>query len=145
MDFMSVIQQYLAPLVQWFAALFTPAEWKAFVLLIAVTMAVTQIVKVGWRVLPIPADRLTYRHSILYLLTCATAFIAAALIWPPGFSWWIPGVIGGPASALTFKVGFALLRKFAPEVAASINADRRRDDRGPPGGIARRKTDSAKE
>ncbi len=137
----AMINQYLVPVVQWFAGLFTPGEWKAFVLLLAVTMAVTQIVKVGWRVLPIPADRLTYRHSLLYLITCAVSFIGAPFIWPTGFSWWIPGVIGGPASALVFKIGFSLLRKFAPDMAASINADRRRVDRGPPGGIARRKTD----
>jgi len=138
---LSFVTQYIGTIVSWFVGLFTPAEWKAFVLLVLVAMAVTQIVKVGWRVLPIPADRLTYRHSLLYLLTCATAFTAAALIWPPGFSWWIPGVIGGPASALTFKLGFALLRKFAPDVAAGFNADRRRDNRGPPGGFPRRKSD----
>lgn len=134
----SLIQQYLAPVAQWFAGLFTPAEWKSFILLIAVTMALTQIVKVGWRILPIPADRLTYRHSLLYLITCATSLVGAAFIWPPALSWWIPGVIGGPAAALTFKIGFSLLRKFAPDVAASLNADRRRTDLGPPGGFARR-------
>lgn len=142
MDIGQLIQQYLIPVVQWFVALFTPAEWKAFVLLIAGTMAATQIVKVGWRLLPIPADRLTYRHSLLYLITCAVAFAGAALVWPPGFSWWIPGVIAGPASALTFKIGFSLLKKFAPDAAAGFNADRRRADFGPPGGLPRRKTDA---
>lgn len=140
----TLIQQYLAPVVTWFAAIFTPAEWKSFVLLIAVTMAVTQIVKVGWRILPIPADRLTYRHSLIYLIACATSLVGAPFIWPPGFNWWIPGVIGGPASALTFKLWFALLRKFAPDIAASFNADRRRLDLGPPGGFARRKADEDK-
>lgn len=134
----SIFQQYLVPAA---LALFTVAEWKAFVLLIAVTMATTQIVKVGWRVLPIPADRFTYRHSILYLITCGTSLLGAPFIWPAGFIWWIPGVIGGPIAALTFKLGFALLRKFSPDVAASFNADRRREDRGPPGGFPRRKTD----
>lgn len=136
----SLIQQ-IAPIAQWFTGLFTPAEWRAFILLLAVTMAVTQIVKVGWRVLPIPNDRLTYHHSLLYLITCATSLVGAPFIWPHGFSWWIPGVIGGPAAAMTFKLGFSLLHKFAPDIAASLNADRRRVDLGPPGGFARRKND----
>lgn len=134
----TLIQQYLSPLVLWFAGLFTPAEWKAFVLLIAVTIAVTQITKVFWRVLPIPADRLTYKHSILYLITCATSLLVAACLWPPGFSWWIPGIVGGPAAAIVFKLGFSLVRRFSPEVAASFNADRRRLSMGPPSGIERR-------
>jgi len=133
----ALIQQYLS----WFVGLFTPAEWKAFVLLLAVTIAATQIVKVGWRILPIPADRLTYRHSVLYLVTCLVAIVIAVAIWPPGFNWWVPGIIAGPTSAVVFKTGFAVLRKFAPEVAASFNADRRRDDRGPPGGFPRRRGD----
>ncbi len=133
----SLIQQYLS----WFVGLFAPAEWKAFVLLLAVTIAGTQIIKVCWRFLPIPADRLTYRHSVLYLLTCLMGLGLAAAIWPPGYSWWIPGILAGPASAVVFKIGFAVLRKFAPSVAASFNADRRRDDRGPPGGFPRRKGD----
>lgn len=141
MDF-TFIQQYIGTIASWVIALFTPAEWKAFVLLICVTMAVTQIVKAGWRILPIPADQLTYKLSVLYLITCAVSFISAAYIWPPGVSWWIPGVIGGPASALTFKLGFSVIRKFAPDMAAGFNADRRRQDRGPPGGIARRKNDN---
>ena len=121
----NIIQQYLVPMTQWFFGLFTTAEWKALILLLFVTMAMTQIVKVGWRILPIPADRLTYQSSIIYLITCVISFICAFFIWPPGLSWWIPGVIGGPASALAFKVGFSILRKYAPDIAAGFNADRR--------------------
>lgn len=139
---LSFVTQYIGTIVSWFVGLFTPAEWKAFVLLVLVAMAVTQIVKVGWRVLPIPADRLTYKHSILYLITCGTSFFGAPFIWPPEFSWWIPGVIGGPASAITFKAGFFLIRKFFPDMAASFNADRRKMNIGPPSGIERRGKDS---
>lgn len=135
----ALIQQYIAPVFQWFAALFTPAEWKSFVLLIGVTMAATQIAKVSWRILPIPADRLTYKSSVLYLIACAASFASAPALWPPGFSWWVPGVIGGPASAVAFKILFGVLRKVSPDIASSFNADRRRRDMGPPGGLERRK------
>ena len=140
----NIIQQYLVPMAQWFVGLFTTAEWKALILLLFVTMAMTQIVKVGWRILPIPADRLTYQNSIIYLITCVISFICAFFIWPPGLSWWIPGVIGGPASALAFKVGFSILRKCAPDIAAGFNADRRSTDANPTNEFTRRKTDQEK-
>lgn len=121
----NLIQRYFDPAVQWLFGLFTTQEWKALILLLFVTMALTQIVKVGWRILPIPADRLTYQKSIIYLITCVISLICAFFIWPPGLSWWIPGVIGGPASAVAFKLGFSILRKYAPDIAAGFNADRR--------------------
>lgn len=135
----ALLQQYLVPGLQFIAALFTPAEWKAFFLLVCVTMAVTQIAKVGWRVLPIPADRLTYKAPVLYLIACVASAVVAKPLWPEGFSWWVAGVIGGPASAVSFKLIFALFRKFAPDLAAGFNADRRRNNFPPPGGIERRK------
>lgn len=137
----TILQQHVVPIIQWFISLFTPAEWKAFVLVVFVTIAVTQMIKVGWRLLPIPADHLTYQPSILYLISCAVAFICAAFIWPKGFNWWIPGLISGPAAAFLFKVGFAIIKKAAPDIAASFNADRRREDLGPQPDSIGRKTD----
>ena len=53
-------------------------------------------------------------------------------MWPPGFSWWIPAVLAGPAAVLTFKLAFWLLKKFIPDFAATLNMDRRKQDMGPP-------------
>ena len=137
----NLIQRYFDPAAQWLFGLFTTQEWKSLILILFVTMALTQIVKVGWRILPIPADRLTYQNSILYLITSVISFTSAFFIWPPGLSWWIPGVIMGPASALAFKVGFFILKKYAPDIAAGFNADRRRNYIDPPDGFLKRKTD----
>ncbi len=135
----SMIQQYLAPAVQWFFGLFAPAEWKAFVLLVGVTLVVTQVIKFTWRILPfLPMDRLTYRREVMYLITVGVGFVFAWPIWPDGFSWWIPGILSGTVAAFLFKAAFFYLKKFAPDFATSFNADRRRADRGPPGGIERR-------
>jgi hypothetical protein len=131
----TLLQQYLAPLAQWVAGLFTPAEWKAFVLLIAVTLAATHTIKVIWRLAPISGPS----HRQVYLVTAGIGFLVAWPIWPAGFDWWIPGVLAGPAAALAFKAGFYLIKKFAPGMAAAINADRRRREVGPPGGFERRK------
>ena len=138
------IQQYILPITQWVVGLFTTQEWKSLILLLLVTMALTQIVKVGWRILPIPADRLTYMNSIMYLIACVFSFVCAPFIWPPGLSWWIPGIIGGPASAVAFKVGFSILKKCAPDIAAGFNADRRSNEASPENKedeLSRRKTD----
>ena len=140
-----IIQQYILPITQWLVGLFTTQEWKSLILLLLVTIALTQLVKVGWRLLPIPADRLTYMDSIMYLITCVISFVCAPFIWPPGLSWWIPGIIGGPASAVAFKIGFSILKKCNPDIAASFNADRRRNEASPESKeddeLARRKTD----
>ena len=127
----NLIQRYFDPAVQWLFGLFTTQEWKSIILLLLVIMALTQIVKVGWRILPIPADRLTYMNSIMYLITCVISMVCAPFIWPPGLNWWIPGVIGGPASAVVFKIGFSILKKYAPDIAAGFNADRRSNEASP--------------
>lgn len=137
----SLIQQ-IVPIAQWFAGLFTPAEWKSFVLLIGVTLVVTQVIKVAWRILPfLPMDRVTYRREVMYLITVGVGFGFAWPIWPAGLAWWIPGILSGTVAAVIFKAVFFLLKKFAPDFAMSFNADRRRADLGPPGGFARRKAD----
>lgn len=132
----TLLQQYLAPVAAWFAGLFTPAEWKAFILLIGVTISATHTAKIVWRLAPVPGPA----HAHVYLLSAALGFAAAPFIWPPGFNWWIPGVLAGPCAALAFKAGFFVLKKFAPGLAAALNADRRRDRMAAaPGGIERRK------
>lgn len=136
-----MIETWIQQFAQWFAALFTPAEWKAFSLLVLVTIAITQLMKIGWRILPIPADRLTYRREIMYLTTTMVGFAFAFPIWPVGLSWWIPGILAGPVSAIAFKAGFYFVKRFAPNFAASFNADRRKLNQGPPGGFARRRKD----
>ena len=141
----NIIQRYFDPAAQWLFGLFTTQEWKALILILLVTISITQLVKVGWRLLPIPADRLTYMNSIMYLITSVISMSSAFFIWPPGLSWWIPGVILGPASALVFKIGFSLFRKYAPDIAAGFNADRRRNDVDPPDGFLKRKTDKEQE
>lgn len=133
MDFMSVIQQYLAPLVQWFAALFTPAEWKLFVvngwrflLLLGLTLAATHTIKVLWR-------KSHWRgggHGHTNVVALVVSYPLAFLVWKEGSSFAIPAILGGPSAILTFKVAFAWLKRKHPELAAEINFDRRGTDRG---------------
>lgn len=130
----TLIQQYLAPVAGWFVGLFTPAEWKAFMLLIGVTLAGTHTLKLFWRRGKLRGPS----HRQVYLLSAAIGFFAAWPIWPAGFAWWIPGVLAGPVSALLFKAGYYLLRRFAPGLANALNANRRHLAAGPPGGFERR-------
>jgi hypothetical protein len=130
----TLIQQYLAPVVSWLTGLFTAAEWKAFVLLIGVTLSGTHTIKIIWRLGPMRGP--THRH--VYLASAGFGFVAAAFLWPAGYSWWIPGVLAGPVAAVAFKLGFYFIKRFAPGLAATLNADRRRRQHSPPGGFERR-------
>jgi len=131
------LQQYLAPAAQWLVGLFSPAEWKAFILLIAVTIAGTHTIKLAWRRSSLRGGS----HLDVYIVSALLGAVSAYFLWPPGFSWWIPAILAGPSAALVFKVAFFAVKKFAPGLAASINADRRRRDIGPPGGFPRREGD----
>jgi len=133
----TLLQQYIVPLVVWFVSLFTAAEWRAFVLLIGVTLAATHTIKIAWRLSPYRGST----HGQVYLASAFVGFMSAPFIWPPGFSWWIPAVMAGPAAALTFKVAFYFLKKFAPDAANIVNVERRLREQGPPGGFPRRKSD----
>lgn len=124
----TLIQQYLAPVVLWFIGLFTLAEWRAFVLLIAVTISATHTVKLVWRLSPVRGGS----HGQVNLASAIIGFSAAPFVWPSGFSWWIPAVLAGPVSVLVFKISFWTLKKFMPGFAATLNMDRRKEDMGPP-------------
>lgn len=129
--------QYLSPVVLWFVGLFTPAEWKAFILLICVTIAGTHTIKTVWRRGPMRGGS----HAHVYVISVVLGAISAFFLWPEGFSWWVPAVLAGPTSALVFKVAFFLIKKFSPGLAATLNLDRRKRDIGPPGGFPRRPSD----
>lgn len=136
----ALIQQYLVPVVLWFVGLLTPSEWRSFVLLIGVTIAATHTVKVAWRLSPLRGGS----HSQVYLASAVIGFAAAPFMWPSGLSWWVPAIMAGPVAALVFKVAFAILKRFVPDFAASLNMDRRKQDLGPPpDGVPRRKEDQA--
>ena len=53
--------------------------------------------------------------------------VLAYFIWPAGSGGWIvAGIVGGPAANLTFKLGFGLLKRYMPDLAATVNLDRRK-------------------
>lgn len=133
----TLIQQYLSPVALWFVGLFTPAEWKAFILLICVTIAGTHTIKVVWRRSHLRGGS----HTDVYIISALLGAVSAYFLWPQGFSWWVPAILAGPASALAFKAAFFLIKKLSPDLAATLNLDRRKRDAGPPGGFPRRATD----
>lgn len=133
----TLIQQYLSPVALWVVGLFAPAEWKAFILLICVTIAGTHTIKVVWRRSPLRGGS----HTDVYIISALLGAVSAYFLWPVGFSWWVPAILAGPASALVFKAVFFLIKKLSPGLAATLNLDRRKRDAGPPGGFPRRTTD----
>lgn len=134
----TILQQYIAPMVSWFFALFTPQEWRAFVLLIGVTLAATHTIKIAWRLSPLRGSS----HGHLYLVSALVGFLSAPFIWPPELSWWVPAVMAGPVAAIVFKVAFYFLKKLSPGLANVVNIERRQRDIGPPAyGTQTRKTD----
>ena len=122
--------------------LLTPKEWEALLWLMACTLAATQTVKVLWRLSPIRGGG----HIGVNVIATFTGMASAFAVWPANETapWYVAGVIAGPASSLVFKIAFSLIKKFFPDTAAAINADRRRTEMGPPPEtVERRKTDDA--
>ena len=114
----------IPPIVIWFLGLFTIDEWRAFIWLIIATLAATHTVKVIWRRLPIAGGG----HGHVALLAAVSSMVLAYFIWPKESGmWWIAGIVCGPASNLTFKLGFGLLKRYMPDLAATVNLDRRKD------------------
>ncbi len=135
----TIIQQYLSPVALWFVGLFSPAEWKAFILLICVTIAGTHTIKVAWRRSHLRGGS----HADVYIISALLGAVSAYFLWPVGFSWWVPAILAGPASAMAFKLAFFLIKKLSPGLAATLNLDRRKQDLGPPpDGVPRRKEDA---
>lgn len=120
------------------AALLSPVEWKALLILFVAIIAATQTIKVVWRILPIPGGG---DHTSINLIAAVIAFPLAFAIWPPGFtSWVVIAIIAGPLSVFLFKLAFGLLRMFLPSVAATVNFDRRKDVHPlPPTGVEERR------
>lgn len=109
--------------LQWFLNLLTTAEWRAILWLLMVTLAGTHTIKVAWRnVLPFSGGG----GGQVALVAAGCSMVAAYFIWPAGsVHWAVAGIVGGPASNIAFKLGFALLKRFTPDLAATINLDRR--------------------
>ena len=111
-------------LAKWFLGLFTTAEWRAFIWLILATLAAVQTLKLVWRYSPITGGG----HGHVAILAAVSSMVLAYFIWPAGSgSWIVAGIVGGPASNLTFKLGFGLLKRYMPDLAATVNLDRRKD------------------
>ena len=138
---LTFITQYIGTIATWFVGLFTPAEWKAFILLIGVTLAATHTIKIAVRLSNFRGGS----HAHVYMISAIVGFISAPFIWPTGFSWWVPAVLAGPASAIVFKLVFFIIKKYAPGLASNINAERRRNEKTPPGGFFRRESDKKEE
>ena len=127
------------PFIERLIGLFSPAEWKALIWLMVITLAATHTIKVAWRLSPIRGAS----NGAVYLIAAVVGFVSAYFIWPSqSVPWFIAGVTAGPASNVAFKIAFALLEKFLPGVSSAVNFDRRKADSGaPPDGIPRRKED----
>ena len=110
--------------IQWFLNLLSPAEWRAILWLLLVTMAAVHIIKVTWRnYLPLVGG--SGEHMVA--VAVGVSLVAAYFVWPAGsVHWAVAGIVGGPASNIAFKLGFALLKRFLPDLAATVNMDRRR-------------------
>ena len=112
--------------VQWFVSLMSPEEWKAVAWLLMVVLAGTHTLKILWRnCLPIKGGSGPQMALVASTLSMVTAYF----IWPAGsVHWALAGIVGGPASNIAFKLGFAILKRFAPDMAATVNLDRRRTE-----------------
>ena len=123
-------------LAKWFLGLFTTAEWRAFIWLILATLAAVQTLKLVWRYSPITGCG----HGHVAILAAVSSMVLAYFIWPAGSgSWIVAGIVGGPASNLTFKLGFGLLKRYMPDLAATVNLDRREVWGLPPQGTPERR------
>ena len=124
-------------ILAWFLALLTTAEWRATLWLWMITLAGTHIIKVTWRnILPISGGG----GGQVALVAAGCSMVAAYFVWPAGsVPWWLAGIVGGPASNIAFKIGFALLKRFIPDLAVTVNFDRRKIIGLPPGILERRK------
>lgn len=111
-------------LTQFFLGLFPAMEWRAFIWLILATLAFTHTAKIAWRYSPLKGGG----HGQIALISAVAGFCLAYFIWPSTGSgpFWVAGLVAGPASNIAFKVGFALLRRFMPDLAATVNLDRRK-------------------
>ena len=128
------------PIIERVIALFTASEWKAIILLMLCTMALTQTVKVFWRRSPIKGGGNIGVNAIAAITGLASAY----MVWPSvtTIPWYAAGIIAGPASIVMFKIWFGLLTKFFPTAAGILNSDRRKSTESPPpNDVERRKTD----
>lgn len=128
------------PIIERLIGLFSPAEWRAIAWLLLATVAATHTLKIVWRWSPFRGGS----HGHVQLIAVVAGFASAFFVWPAAGTvpWFMAGVIAGPASSVAFWMAFALLKKYLPTTAAAINADRRRNESGPPpGDVERRKTD----
>ena len=109
--------------VQWLLSLLTTAEWRAILWLLMVTLAGTHTLKLTLRNWLSKGGG----HGQVALMAAGVSMVAAYFVWPAGsVPWWIAGIVGGPASNIAFKAGFALLKRFTPDLAATVNLDRRK-------------------
>lgn len=116
-------------------SLFTPQEWRAMLWLLVATLAATHTLKIAWRLSPWSGGG----HWHVALVSAIVGFVLAYFLWPSG-QWWVAGIIAGPASNVAFKLAFAVLKRYLPEFAAGLNADRRTTDMPiPPTGTPERR------
>lgn len=107
----------------WFLAIFTPAEWAALFWLIGITLAATHTIKIAWRLSKFKSGS----HNHMYLVSASIAMLAAFVIWPDqSVPWYVAGIVAGPLANLVFKLAFALMHKFAPDVAITLNQSMRK-------------------
>lgn len=105
--------------LQWFLALFTPAEWRAMFWLLGMTLAGTHTIKIAWRLLKGRFGG----HGYIYLVSAAVAMLSAFIIWPgDSVPWYAAGIVAGPLANVAFKIGFGLLTRWAPDIARTFNA-----------------------
>ncbi len=112
-------------LTQWFLSLFSAMEMRAFIWLILATLAFTHTAKIAWRYSPLKGGG----HAQIALISAVAGMCLAYFIWPPIGSgpFWVVGLVAGPASNIAFKLGFGILKRYMPDLAATVNLDRRKD------------------
>jgi len=136
------LDQFIAPLFAWFAALLTKAEWGGLVWLVSGTLVLTHVAKIAWRRLPIPGGG---DAKLIQVLAVAIGSLLGFWLWPveshaPRL---LAGAIGGGGGAIaSWRLFWPLLSTVFPTFAAKLNADRRKDPNPiPPAGTTERRAD----
>lgn len=126
------------PILERALSLFTTAEWRIVIWLLLCTVALTHIIKVLWRLSPVKGGG----NGSVQIIAIVSGFLSAFMLWPATSGpWYVAGIIVGPASSYVFKVGFALLSKLSPDLAAALNFERRRLVLGPPPATVERRNE----
>lgn len=137
MDTAILITQWILDKLTLLINLFSGAEWKAMAWVVGGTLGGTHVIKKLWRASPIPGGG----NRQIEALSAIVSFTVAFKVWPQDSApWWIGAIVGAGISAGLFKAAFTLLKHYKPDLAATVNLDRRKTVNGlPPEGRSERR------